>query len=123
MKVVSGDLNGFIKHWDLRSSRSLRTKYIRHQMTAFSCHSKIPIFATGSNSSFVNIFTPFGERLQCISKHKTVDKSQQRIGQISALTFHPTKPLLAFGSIDKSASRKIKSSISLYGPIAKFDFR
>jgi regulator-associated protein of mTOR len=75
-------------------------------MTALACHSKVPLFASGSPTQFITLLTPDGDTLQMIRYHEEL--SGQRIGPVRCLDFHPHKLLLAAGAVDKI--------ISLYAP-------
>jgi len=98
-KIVSGSTAGDIKFWDLRSPSSLRTIEIqRSPMTALASHPSIPLLASGSQAQFMKIFTLDGDVTQVIRYHEKL--SNQMIGPVSCLTFHPTKPMLAVGTTD-----------------------
>jgi regulator-associated protein of mTOR len=106
-EVVSGSVAGDIKAWDLRMSSSLRTLEVqRSTMTALAVHPKIPVVATGSHAQFIKILTLDGETLKVVRYHE--EMSNHRIGPVSCLEFHPSKPLLAAGATD--------TLVSLYAP-------
>jgi hypothetical protein len=68
-------------------------------MTALACHPSIPLLASGSQAQFMKILTPDGDVTQVIRYHEKL--SNQMIGPVSCLMFHPTKPLLAVGTTDE----------------------
>ena len=109
-EVVSGSVAGNIKIWDLRMSTSQRTLEIqRSTMTALAFHKRIPVIAAGSHAQFIKILTLDGETLRVIRYHEEV--SNQRIGPVSCLEFHPYKPLLVAGATD--------TFVSIYSPKGK----
>ena len=105
-QIVSGDVSGSIKFWDLRYSSSVRTIDHKMQMTALAAHSNVPMFATGSPSQFIKIMSHDGMTQQVIRYHEKI--SGQRIGPVSCLCFHPHMPFLAAGFADEI--------VSLYAP-------
>jgi len=107
-EVVSGSVAGDIKAWDLRMSSSQRTFEVqRSTMTALAIHKTIPVVATGSHAQFIKILTlGDGETLKVIRYHE--EMANHRIGPVSCLEFHPSKPILAAGATD--------SFVSIYSP-------
>lgn len=109
-EVVSGCVAGQIKAWDLRMSTSQRTLEVqRSMMTTLAFHKRIPVVAVGSHAQFIKILTLDGETLKVIRYHG--DMSNQRIGPVSCLEFHPYKPLLVAGATD--------TFVSIYAPKGK----
>ena len=109
-EVASGSVAGNIKTWDLRMSTSQRTLEVqRSTMTALAFHKRIPVVAAGSHAQFIKILTLDGETLKVIRYHE--EMSNQRIGPVSCLEFHPYKPLLVAGATD--------TFVSIYSPKGK----
>ena len=111
-QIVSGAIAGDVRWWDLRAkSSSIRTIEIqRSPMTAMACHSKIPLLASGSDANFVKIWTPDGDALQVIRHHERLNG--RRIGRVSSLDFHPSRPLLAAAFTDHHISIYSQETIS-----------
>lgn len=98
-EIISGTTAGDVKAWDLRTSSSIRTvEAQRSKMTALATHPKIPLVATGSTGQFVKIMTLDGDTLQVIRNHQK--RSNQRIGMVNCVAFHPFKALMATGAAD-----------------------
>jgi regulatory associated protein of mTOR len=101
-ELISGTLAGKVKSWDLRMPSSLRTVEVqRSPMTALAVHPKIPLLASGSHAQFIKLLTPDGDPLQVLRYHERLTASHNhRIGPVSCLAFHRSKPMLAAGSTD-----------------------
>jgi regulator-associated protein of mTOR len=67
-------------------------------MTALALHEYAPCVATGSSTQRAKVFTSTGEQLCDIRFHEGF--AGQRIGQVSALAWHPHKLMLAIGATD-----------------------
>ncbi|RYH09140.1 hypothetical protein EON65_40370 [archaeon] len=106
-EVVIGSVRGAVKFWDLRTQRTYKTLEVQKSaLTALAVHPAAPIMATGSHAQFIKLLTLSGEQIGNIIKYYDGFLGQ-RIGPVSSLAFHPTKLLLAAGSID--------GVVSLYG--------
>eukprot|EP00011_Vannellida_sp_DIVA3-517-6-12_P013161 CAMPEP_0114607422 /NCGR_PEP_ID=MMETSP0168-20121206/2061_1 /TAXON_ID=95228 ORGANISM="Vannella sp., Strain DIVA3 517/6/12" /NCGR_SAMPLE_ID=MMETSP0168 /ASSEMBLY_ACC=CAM_ASM_000044 /LENGTH=1255 /DNA_ID=CAMNT_0001818301 /DNA_START=266 /DNA_END=4034 /DNA_ORIENTATION=+ len=102
-QVVSGDVSGVVKIWDLRHQQALRTiSAHRGDMTSFTVHSHAEIFATGTQNQKVRIANFEGKELSSIRYHDGF--LGQRIGPVSCLEFHPYKLILAAGATDSIIS-------------------
>jgi len=101
-EVISGDVSGNIKYWDLRYSSSTRTLKHKMLMTALTVHNNIPLIATGSPAQFIKMISYDGSTQQVIRYHGQIPG--QRIGPVSCLSFHPQMPYLAAGFSDDVVS-------------------
>ena len=100
--MISGDVSGNIKYWDLRYSSSTRTLKHKMIMTALTVHNNIPLIATGSPAQFIKMISYDGSTQQVIRYHGQIPG--QRIGPVSCLSFHPQMPYLAAGFSDDVVS-------------------
>jgi regulator-associated protein of mTOR len=101
-QVISGDVSGNVKYWDLRYSSSTRTLNHKMLMTALTVHSNIPMFAIGSPAQFIKMVSYDGTTQQVIRYHEKIPG--QRIGPVSCLSFHSQMPYLAAGFSDDVVS-------------------
>ncbi len=98
--LVSGSVAADVRSWDLRVPRCV-TALLAHSrgfMTAFAQHDYAPLWATGSSGQQARVFTNAGEPLADVRFHDGF--VGQRIGQVSALAWHPHKLMLAIGAAD-----------------------
>jgi hypothetical protein len=97
--MVSGSVASDLRFWDLRFPRSIHSLTAhKGAMTALAVHDYAPLIATGSAGQQARIFTNTGESLADIRHHEGF--MGQRIGQVSALAFHPHRCALAIGATD-----------------------
>lgn len=102
-QVVSGDVSGVVKIWDVRHQQALRSITAhRGDMTSFTVHSHAEIFATGTQNQKVRLANFEGKELSSIRYHDGF--LGQRIGPVSCLEFHPYKLILAAGATDSIIS-------------------
>ncbi|GAB6021043.1 hypothetical protein CHUAL_003678 [Chamberlinius hualienensis] len=109
-KIISGSVAGDVKLWDQRMNTSIKTYQTSQAMTAMVIHPAADIFACGSVSQFITVYSYHGENLSLIKYHDGF--MGQRIGPVSCLAFHPHKVNLAAGSTD--------SIISVYAQEKRF---
>ena len=99
--LVSGSVDSDVVTWDLRAGPrclSVRSAHSRGFMTALALHEYAPLTATGSSRQRAKVFTAGGEAVCDIKFHEGF--AGQRIGQVSALAWHPHKLVLAIGATD-----------------------
>jgi WD40 repeat protein len=98
--MVSGSVAADVRAWDLRVPRCVTAlaAHSRGFMTAFAQHDYAPLWATGSSGQQARVFTNAGEPLADVRFHEGF--AGQRIGQVSALAWHPNKLMLAVGAAD-----------------------
>lgn len=102
--IVTGNVRGLVKFWDLRSMRTFKTFEVhKSPLTALAVHSCAPVIATGSHAQFIKILTLGGDQLGRIIKYHDGFLGQ-RIGPVSCLAFHPTRMKLAAGATDSIVS-------------------
>ena len=105
--LVSGSVGSDVRSWDLRISRCVHAfnAFTRGYMTALAHHDYAPLLATGSARQQAKVFSNSGDLLADVRFHESF--SGQRIGQVSALAWHPHRLMLAIGATD--------SMIDIYG--------
>jgi regulator-associated protein of mTOR len=105
--LVSGSVACDVRSWDLRISRCVHAfnAHSRGFMTALAHHDYAPLLATGSARQQAKVFSNSGDLLADVRFHESF--SGQRIGQVSALAWHPHRLMLAIGATD--------SMIDIYG--------
>jgi regulator-associated protein of mTOR len=98
--MVSGSLAADVRSWDLRLPRCVHSHSAHRggSMTCLAQHDYGPLLATGSAKQQAKVFTNAGDMLCDIRFHEGF--AGQRIGQVSALAWHPHKLLLAVGATD-----------------------
>ena len=98
-RIVSATAGGSVMFWDVRNaSRPSETLETGFPITAFAAHRHLPLLACGSHKQFVKVFSHDGKQLSSIEHHQGF--FGQRIGPVSAIEFHPTERILAFGAVD-----------------------
>ncbi|XP_015778065.1 PREDICTED: regulatory-associated protein of mTOR-like [Acropora digitifera] len=100
--IISGSVSGDVKFWDPRFSESVRNLETISNSAAFEVHHQANVFATGSTSQVIKVYSLNGENLSTIRYHDGF--MGQRIGPISCLAFHPHRVHLAAGSTDSFIS-------------------
>lgn len=100
--IISGSVSGDVKFWDPRFSESVRSLETISNSAAFEVHHQANVFATGSTSQVIKVYSLNGENLSTIRYHDGF--MGQRIGPISCLAFHPHRVHLAAGSTDSFIS-------------------
>jgi len=104
-QVICGSSNGEVKIWDLRQTKQPTKNIVAHTnptMFAFTVHDYAPLFAIGTQDQRVRIMNFNGDEVSLIRYHDGF--LGQRIGPISALSFHPYKLMLAAGATDSIVS-------------------
>lgn len=100
--IISGSVAGDVKFWDPRFTESVRTLETIGNSAAFEVHHQAKVFATGSASQMIKVYSLGGANLSTIRYHDGF--MGQRIGPISCLAFHPHRVHLAAGSTDSFIS-------------------
>ncbi|CAH3189979.1 unnamed protein product [Porites evermanni] len=100
--IISGSVAGDVKFWDPRFTESVRTLETIGNSAAFEVHHQAKVFATGSASQMIKVYSLNGTNLSTIRYHDGF--MGQRIGPISCLAFHPHRVHLAAGSTDSFIS-------------------
>lgn len=100
--IISGSVAGDVKFWDPRFTESVRTLETIGNSATFEVHHQARVFATGSASQIIKVYSLNGENLSTIRYHDGF--MGQRIGPISCLAFHPHRVHLAAGSTDSFIS-------------------
>jgi hypothetical protein len=99
--LTSGSVAADVRSWDLRmGARCVKVvaAHSRGFMTALALHDYAPLFASGSSRQQAKVFGAGGEVLSDIRFHEGF--AGRRIGQVSALAWHPHKLMLAVGATD-----------------------
>lgn len=104
LKIVSASLAGDLKFLDVRNSTKPYSDVNAYNgsLSAIAVHRHAPIIASGSAKQFIKVFNVNGEPLNNIRYHNSF--LGQRIGPVSALSFHPYKVYLAAGATDSIVS-------------------
>ncbi|RWS11751.1 Regulatory-associated protein of mTOR-like protein [Dinothrombium tinctorium] len=110
INVISGSCAGDVRFWDKRLTSSVKTINIAQGIDAMTVHPEADVFACGTTSHTINIYTLDGIPGSIIRYHDGF--MGQRIGQISSLSFHPFRAYLAAGYYDHHIS--VYSSLKLY---------
>uniref|UniRef100_A0A6B2KWT6 Raptor N-terminal CASPase-like domain-containing protein n=1 Tax=Arcella intermedia TaxID=1963864 RepID=A0A6B2KWT6_9EUKA len=105
-QIISGSTSGEIKIWDVRTLRAVRSfasdiKKGEQIMTALAVHEYAPIIAIGQDQR-IKVMNLSGEHLSLIRYHEGF--LGQRIGPVSALSYHPYKVMLGAGATDSIVS-------------------
>ena len=103
--LVSGGSSGDVVHADLRNLSESIVRIAAHsnsELNALAVHEYAPIIASGSHKQFIKIFNTEGDPISMIRHHDGF--LGQRIGPVSALSFHKHKLLLAAGALDSYIS-------------------
>ncbi|KAI1301766.1 Regulatory-associated protein of mTOR [Halotydeus destructor] len=111
VSVLSGSSNGDVRFWDRRILSSVKHMQVAPLMTSMAIHPTSDIFACGVSSAIghsINVFTLDGFAGSVVSHYDGF--IGQRIAQVTTLSFHPFKVLLAAGSVD--------SAVSIFSPRA-----
>jgi len=104
-QIISTASSGDIKFWDLRNPKSSTHTIIAHPqpvVTTASVHNYAPIIAVGSQDQRVRVLSFQGDEVALIRYHDGF--LGQRIGPVSALSFHPYRVMLAVGGTDSIVS-------------------
>ena len=102
-QVLSGEVFGDVKFWDVRTQSCLRTvEAHRTALTALDTHHFAPVFATGSRNQTIKVFGHDGHTISMIRFHDGF--LGRRVSPVSCLTFHPTKLIFAAGFTDSIIS-------------------
>jgi regulator-associated protein of mTOR len=99
--LVSGSLDADVRTWDLRAGPrcvGVLRPHAKGFMTAMALHEYAPLVATGSSRQRAKVFSNAGEALADVAFHEGF--AGRRIGQVSALAWHPHKLMLAIGATD-----------------------
>lgn len=100
--IVSGSVAGDVRFWDPRFTESVKSIDTVSNLTAFEVHHQAKVFASGSASQIIKIYSLDGTNLSTIRYHDGF--MGQRIGPISCMAFHPHRVHLAVGSSDSFIS-------------------
>lgn len=100
--IISGSVAGDVRFWDTRFTESVRSLETIGNSAAFEVHHQAKVFATGSASQIIKVYSLDGSNLSTIRYHDGF--MGQRIGPISCLAFHPHRVHLAAGSTDSFIS-------------------
>ncbi|GJP30693.1 hypothetical protein CLOM_g4583 [Closterium sp. NIES-68] len=102
--IISASSSGEIAFLDARNPGQPIRRVEAHKghLTALSVHRHLPVMATGSSKQLIRVFNMSGDLLSVVRYHNSF--LGQRIGPVSALHFHPYKPLLAAGATDSIVS-------------------
>lgn len=103
-KIVSASSAGDLKFFDIRHSAVPYKDVDAHKgsLSAFAIHRHAPFIASGSCKQYIKVFNVHGEQLSVVRYHNSF--LGQKIGPVSALSFHPYKVYLAAGAIDSIVS-------------------
>jgi len=104
-QIIAGAANGEVKIWDLRATAKPTKTFVAHAnptMFCFTVHNYAPLFAIGTQDQRIRVMNFNGEEISLIRYHDGF--LGQRIGPVSALTFHPYKVMLAAGATDSIVS-------------------
>lgn len=104
-QVITCSSHGEVKIWDLRQTKKATKTIAAHNnptVFAFTAHEYAPLFAIGTQDQRIRVMDYSGEEISLIRYHDGF--LGQRIGPISALTFHPFKVMLAAGATDSIVS-------------------
>ncbi|CAI5504298.1 unnamed protein product [Closterium sp. Naga37s-1] len=103
-QIISASSSGEIVFLDARNPGQPIRRVEAHKghLTALSVHRHLPVMATGSSKQLIRVFNMSGDLLSVVRYHNSF--LGQRIGPVSALHFHPYRPLLAAGATDSIVS-------------------
>ncbi|RWS30053.1 regulatory-associated protein of mTOR-like protein [Leptotrombidium deliense] len=103
INVISGSIAGDVRFWDKRlPTSSVKTILVAQGMTAMSVHPEADVFACGTTSQTINMYTLDGIPGSVIRSHEGF--VSQRIASVMSLSYHPTKAFLAAGYTDSLIS-------------------
>ncbi|XP_053210164.1 regulatory-associated protein of mTOR-like isoform X3 [Panonychus citri] len=110
VNVLSASTEGIVKFWDKRSPSAIKTIAVSQGLTSMAIHPEADVFACGTSSQSIHIYTLDGLPGSIIRYHDGF--MSQRISPISCLAYHPLRVNLAAGCKDSYIS--VYSSPKVY---------
>ncbi|KAF8849776.1 TORC1 growth control complex subunit Kog1 [Acephala macrosclerotiorum] len=94
-ELMSANIDGRVKLWDIRMEKPLKTIRATNQKCyTASTHEHLPVFAVGTGAHTVKVFNFDGKELSRVEPYSSF-LHQARQSPISATAFHPHRMMLA----------------------------